>query len=50
MNVWQFLNSFSIYNIKKNGVGGGEGGEGWRWCLKLWTEVNPFVGKNQMDR
>ena len=28
-NVWQFLNSFSIYNIKKNGVcvcvGGGVG-------------------------
>ena len=34
-----------MYHITKNG-----GGEGGGWCLNFWTEVNPFVDKDQKDR
>ena len=34
-----------MYHITKNG--GGEGGD---WCLNLWTELKPFVDKDQKDR
>lgn len=38
-----------MYHVKKNGEGDGRGGGG-QGCLKLWTEVNPSVDKDQVER